>query len=305
MAIHRLGLVSIAPSPRSIEGGSAPAPTPFRVSVIATNDANQTADIKISRYSSVLASPNISDKVPIIGVDLKINIAYADKLWLEIFYDRNLVPVFCLVNKGRKWASTVTNPTNSNEQVNVYPNELEFITKIDMSGKLADLETALTLVDTYRAAALEEVTYQKNTGVITEDSFSTLTEAIGVQYQTVSDLINDYKKNMNKFFEASPSGLWKKLFRTYTLIAYTTHETSAALEGQKISPRAPVEATTPTIPQVSEPIAYKIVQCLNNDLLLADMCFQNRYPAKIALPYHRPVYYFADNGKNEEAVNTA
>ncbi len=305
MATLKAGLLPINPSRRDVGGGRAPDPTPFRVYVMAVDDGDQSSDVRVSRYSAILGSPDVNDIVPLIGIDLKLNIKYGDKIWVEVFYDKNLVPVFGIINKGHKWSSTVVNPAQTNETVLTYPNEHEFITKADMVGKLADLDGIIALVNTYQAASIAELTYRKNVGIITADTFNDLQSTATTQYQRVKDLITDYKKNMNKFFDAAPQVNWRKLFRTYTLIAYTTHDTNLDLDGTGIDPRPPLNTTTPTIPQASQQVFYRLVQCLTSDLYLADMCFQNRYPAKIPVPYHRPVYYFNDNGKVEDTVNTA
>lgn len=306
MAIQKQTLIPVVPSRRSITGGAAPSSTPFRVYVMAVDNSNQTADIRISRYSAVLSTLDINDRLPIIGIDLKLNIEYGDKVWLEIYYDRNLSPVFALINTGPKWTATVVNPgqSNANQTTAIYPKEHEFIVKQDISSKLTELDDVIALVATYKTAATDELGYRKNVGIITETQHTELIEAVDEQYQNVENLIKEYKKNMNKFFESAPTSVWRKLFRTYTLVAYTTHEPNLDLEGTSVDPTPPAATETPDVPTATDQISYRIVQCLNTDLYLADMCYQNRYPAKLPVPYHRPVYRFEEEGKIEDDVNT-
>lgn len=304
MASQKSQPLLITPSNRALQGGSATEPEPFQIYVMATNHSDQSADVRVSRYSALLASPDIRDRVPIVGIDLKINIKYGDKMWLEVFYDLNLVPVFAIINKGKKWAAKTVNPAQSSTVVDVYPKQHEFITKLDITTKIAEIEAVSAIIVTYKAATAAELLYRSNVGVLSAKEYTDYTDALDTQYQQVQDLISAYKSNLSQFFQSAPTALWKKLFRTYTLIGYTSYEANVDLNGITIYPNPPAPATSSGVPQATKQVSYKIVQCLQSDLYLADMCYQNRYPAKLPIPYHQPVYYFTYDGKVEETVNT-
>jgi len=293
------------PSNLDAKIGAALPPTPFRVYIVAVNDDDKSADVRISRYSSVLSSPDINDRLTLIGIDVKLNLKYPEKLWLEIFYDKNLSPVFGIVNKGVKWPARVVDTAHKDETLEIYPKEHEFITKADLEGKTRSLSATLALVNQYERATSAELHYRRNTGVIADNELSALQTAATNKYSEIRAVIYKYANSMNRFFDAAPSAVWRKLFRTYTLIAYTTHDKDTDLEGSVVRPKISAEtATQAGVNKATLQTDYKIVQCLNTDLYLTEICYQNRYPARLAMPFHRPVYYFNDAGKVEETTNT-
>ena len=305
MAVKVLNTVNIQPTNRDVSGGPAPDGTPFRVILLGVNDANKSCKVKISPHSRVYASPDVKDTVLTVGLNLEHILLYGQKLWLETFYDKHLTPVFSIVTAGTKWQAKTVNPERNSETTDVYPDELEFITKFDLSNKVADLDDVILRLQAMKTSAIEELTYQKNTGLITEEVFADTVPRAELAYGAVQDSVNEYKANLNTFFDSAPTGLWRKLFRTFTLIAYTTRDMSNTLEGTIVSPRVAPPASAPTVPQASPQVDYRIIQCLHSDLLLAEYCYQSRYPARLPLPYHRPVYTYYDKGKEEDVTNTA
>ena len=283
------------------EGAEAEDSTPFRAYLI---EAGATPKISISRYSSVLNSTDIKDRVAVIGVDAPIEIRYGDKVWIETFFDRNLEPVFCMIGNGPKWDAVTLDTSSQTVETLVYPDELEFITKYDIENKIEELQSAIDRIETLRLTVIDDVNSQKNMGFILEARANEIITAINEGYQGVTQLVQTYRGNMNGFFDGSPVSNWKKLFRTYTLICYTTKDTNYKLDGRCVSPGIVVPTTTPFIPTATPDPIFKIVQCLNSDLLLVDICHQNRFPARLPMPYHRPVYNFVYQGKNEDDENT-
>jgi len=277
----------------TVKGGESRDVSPFAVSII-NNSPN--IQVKVSRFSAILKSPNIKDKLNLIGVNVPMDIQYGDKIWLEIFYDRNLSPVFGLINYGKKWGAQTYTPSGS---VDVYPNELELITKNDLSSKIDELGSTTSLVNDVYQKAYEEITDEFRGGFITQSQQDALHSGLQAAFNVINDNIIKYKQDMNQFFVAAPNATYKKLFRSYTLIAYTTKDMNGELEGLIARPPNIGSPSQGGVNTSTEDASFKIVQTLATDLLLADICHQNRYPAKLPIPYHRAPYYFVYDGKEE------
>lgn len=285
----------------TLQGETIPSPTPFRIYI---NKSSPEVEIKVSRYSAVLNSPDILDKVVILGLDIPFKIEYGTKIWLEIFYDRNLTPVFGYINTGKKWPAKVTSVSGKSEQVEVYPDELEFIIKTDLTTKITEVEDAVKKVQEIRKKAEDEITLSKNLGFLTSEKAQTYIAAATKQFDEVTKKITEYKKEMTNFFASAPTANTRKLLRTYTLIGITTKNLDNKLDGLIVQPEVKGPATNKATQQATEDSKFKIVQCLSNDLLLADICFQNRFPARLPIPYHRAIYYYVHKDKDEEIATT-
>lgn len=283
-------------------GGESSDPTPFRAYLLKS-DA-QSTQVSISRYSSVLNSPDVRDRVTVIGVDAPITIAYGGKIWLETFYDRNLEPVFCIINSGPKWTAVTLDTANQTVESLVYPDELEFITKYDINNKIGELDATVERIGVLQQTVTDEVNLQKDMGFIDQERATEIIAGINEAYPRMATLVTEYKAQMNNFFSGAPTSIWKKLFRTYTPICYTTKDTNYKLDGVSASPGVVAPVVTPTVPTVTQDPIFKIVQQLNSDLLLVDICHQNRFPARLPIPYHRPVYNYVYEGRNEDEFNT-
>ncbi len=302
MGNKAVGILENVPKRLAFGGEQKLDGTPFRIYSSAPTAID--VNVRISSYSRIFNSPNLNDVVQLIGCNLKFKVKYAEKIWLEIFYDKNLTPVFGIINHGNKWTTKTVNPSNKNQLNFLYPNEMDFITKYDLVNKIADLDNTVNNIQDMKASAIAEITYQNNVGIIPSDQFNAYNASLEKQYSEVITKVKDYKNSINNFFSDAPSQVWKKLFRTYTLIGYTTKDFNNNLDGIEISPPIEIPSSTPSVPTATPKVNYKIVQCLDNDLLLADMSYQNRYPARLPMPYHRSVYYYPIDGKEEEAVNT-
>ncbi len=226
---------------------------------------------------------------------------YGDKIWLEIYYDRNLVPLLGIIDSGPKWTATIA---GSIGDIPVYPSELEFISKKDLTAKISEVENLSNRVNTIRTLAENEIISQFNSGFISEEEKTAQLEALAQSFDKIIDSITKYKQDMNQFFVAMPNAGFRRLFRTFTLIGYTTKNLDPGLDGIIASP--PNEGTPELngVNVASEDSSFKIVQAVTTDLLLADICYQNRYAARLPVPYHRPIYYFVHNNKDEELETT-
>ncbi len=236
MAFLKQPILNTPTTSREVSGGPAPFFTPFRIYIVKVND-DKSCTIRISRYSSVLNSPNIKDTITLVGVDIEMDISYSDKVWLEVFYDRNLVPIFGIINSGPKWAAQTANPANTTELQDVYPEELEFITHNDLTAKVADLDLVNASIISFQNQALTQLSFQKDVGILTQTQYADLVTATNDAYNTLKTTLVTYKKDMNQFFQNAPTGTWKKLFRTFTLIGYTTYDLNPNLDGSIVTPR--------------------------------------------------------------------
>jgi hypothetical protein len=289
----------------SIVGGSPSDAYPFAVVVDTINKAAQDATVRISKYSKVLESPDIRDTVDVLGLERRFEIEYRDKIWLEIYYDRNLTPVFGLIQWGNKWPATALSPDDEETEVEVYPSQLEFITRLDLEDKIEELEAVADELRDIRIESLDFYQNQFDLGYITSEEKTSLQEQAIEFYDDMFDRIEAYNNDFSSFFSGSVNSLSKKLFRTYTLLAYTTKDFDGLLDGEKVSMPIIVTNPNPALPEAQDDKSFKLVSCVKQNLLIIDICHNNAYPAKLPIPYNAPVYDFINaDGFDEEEENT-
>lgn len=276
--------------------------TPFKIFAYSSDSP---FSIKISNLSNLLNSPSLDDKVVIAGLNCPITIQYGNKIWLEVFYDKNLSPVAAIIKTGNKWPAKTRNVSNNQELLEVYPNEFEFISKYDLADKAAEIQATISSVTAFKTNVIEELDLSKYFGIITQDEYSSYLEEINTNYDNARNNLTDLQNNLNNFFSASPIATWKKLFRTYLLLGYTTKNMSEGADGINFIVQDTRTQSDPSIPQASKPSSFRLVSCWNSDILLADFCYQNKYPAKTPIAMHRAVNFYSINGQNEEDKNTA
>ena len=290
------------PSNLKISGGELVSNHPFKISVISLDNVTKECSILVNLHSHVLASQDVLDKVEVLGKNLKLSFPYGSKVWFEILFDRDRNPVVGFVRVGNKWAAKTKN--SSGVLQDVYPNCEEFISKDDLVAKLADLDVLISYVDELKTKSAEELLFQKNNGIITQSQYQVLTANSEPAFARYKTILQNYKTELPKFFEAAPSASWKKLFRLYYLIGYSTKDMSGAVPGSIAYFSNEGSSTTPDVPQAVKPSSYKVIQCANSDLLLQDSWYNNSYPSKILVPFGRAVHTFYDGQETEEDKNT-
>lgn len=273
---------------------------PFRITSISTLPEK----IKVSVESYAFYEPNLASYVPIVGLDCPITVAYGNKVWVEFFYDRNLNPIIGVVKVGNKWLYKTANTANSQEITEVYPSELELISKLDILRKLAEIDQTLIYVDSLKTLQEDEVNFNYNISLISQEQKDDYLARIATIYDDATERLNELKNNLNSYFAGAPTAIWKKLFRSFLLIGFTTKNMSLSRPG--VSFFLPEDSTqqNPLVPVASQSNSYRLIQAWDSDVLLIDGIYQNRFPIKYPTPYHRAISYFSIDGEEEESINT-
>lgn len=299
-------------SPRksiNIEGGIFADATPFKTYITSIDDANESFNVKVQRYSKILTAPQArgsldNPSLPLIGVDIDFTLNYGDKMWIEVFLDANRSPVFAIVRTGTHWESVIVDSNNTTRSSNLYPEEIELITKFDLTNKTTEIEAVLQEISDMSARAITTIDNYLDNGVISEEYHATLSTATLEAYSAVTTTVTTYRNDMASFFASAPTAVWRKQMRLFIPVAYSTRNMNASLEGEAVKFFPSPPATPAAIPTVSAPRSLKWVQCVSSDLLLVDSNLSNIYPVKIAIPWHRPVYDFQVEGGIEDVVVT-
>lgn len=277
-------------------------PHPFKASIISIDDVSKLCSISVNAHSQVLKSQNILDHLDILGRNLALESPYGSKIWLETLFDRNREPVIGIIKVGNYWNSTVNNSSEVPELV--YPKCEEFISKSDLSVKTGEMDDLLLYIDQLKELSSAELLFQSDNGIITASQYQLALSQIDSGFEKRKNSIREYKADLPKFFASAPSPSWKKLFKLYTLIAYTTKDNSASVPGVSALFSKQGSTVTPEVPQVTAENSYRIVQCAHSDFLIQDSWYNDSYPSKVLVPCPRPVHTFYDGQTTEEDNNT-
>lgn len=273
---------------------------PFKVLVASLQ--TDTISITVSPYSQLFSGLDVSTVVPIIGLDYLIeNVKYGHKVWLEVFYDANLSPVVGVIKTPAfKWPDTYISPSTK-QPVTVYPNNIELITKDDLADKTTEIKTLVTQCDALKVKLQAAIDSDIALGYLTAERGGYATSRLNTQFSTLKTALNKYQSDMSAFFSGAPA-THRKQFKSFTLLAYTTLDDSNFLQGENISLlNYPIQSS----PQKTDSIKFKLVQSISTDLLVADMFYLNRYPAKLPIPWVGGVYPYYNPDTAEETTNIA
>lgn len=278
---------------------------PFQFSII------QGVTGQVNPYSYLMQDFNVTGNIPVLGLGTPFPLSYGQKVFLQIYFDGNLNAVFGRIMGDNSWKNSTTTPIGAisgGSGVNVYPNELEFITKADMNVKQAALVQDSTAIKAYFTGAAAYYSSQLASGIISAPQYATLSASLAQETATFSALIGTYTSNFSTFFSNSPSSQ-KKLFKLRKMIAYTTLDMTSTIGGNIIVPAdfssasSGVAGNGGTYALTATNPPFNLVQCVSTDLMLVSYCYNN-LPAKIAIPWTRPVYsYTLVNGNNEDITN--
>lgn len=276
--------------------------TPFKIVGLTI----QPEKIRINSNSMAFLEPNLSSKVPIIGLDCPIEVEYGNKIWIEFFYDRTLTPLLGVVKVGNKWAYKTANTANKTELVNVYPSEFEFISKYDVenNSKLNEIQETIDYIEELRTLQEEEINFRFNYLFINEDEKNEYLVSMSEDFDIAVELLEDLKNNLSSYFGGSPTAIWKKLFRSFLLVGYSTKNLDKDRPGVDFFIPEDTIQENPEVPVAAESKNYRIIQCWNNDILFVDGIYQNRFPVKYPTIFHRGVSYFLIDGDEEEQTLT-
>lgn len=282
-------------------GGELAAQHPFRFNVVSIDDSLKRATVSVNKNSQILKSDSISDTLPIIGKNIGLDFRYGYKIWIEVLFDSSRNPIMGFVKTGPKWTATTLDSTGASAEV--YPDCVEMIGRQDIAAKTTEVDALISYISTVETLSNTELDYQVDNGVITQETYSSLLSTSSEQFQNYRTILREYKTNLSKFFTAAPSQQWKKLFRLYKLIGYTTKDPSRTIQAANLYFPSEGSATNPAVPQSVEKSDYRLVQCLDSDLIVVDSWHLGIYPSKSLIQYSRPVHQFYIDGELEEEIN--
>lgn len=291
----------LPPSNRITSGGDVIVQSPFKLNIVSINDASKKCSVSVNPNSQILKSDDILDTVDLIGKNLPLDFPYGSKIWLEVFFDSSRAPVMALIKTGAKWTGQVKN--SNGELQDVYPSCVEMISRQDVTAKTSEIDSEISYLTTLENLSNDELSYQVNNGVITQEQYSQLLSQSSQQFNTHRQTLRDYKSNLSRFFSAAPSQQWKKLFKLYKLIGYSTKDPSGKIPGQNLFFANDGAAIQPSVPQAEPKSNYKIVQCLDSDLLVVNSWHLDIYPSKSLAQYGRPIHTFYIGQETEEEIN--
>ncbi len=258
--------------------------------------------VKISRYSKVLTDFNLAADLFVAGLNCPVEISYGDKIWLEVFYDKNLVPVFGLINSGAKWTAT---SITGGAAAELYPSQIELFRSSEISNKTTVLNNAIASLNAFKISAAAELLKERQVLAFTEEEYDAILTKSDEDYATGLAAANTLLASLGAFFSSAPTSSFQKLFRTYTLLAYTTKDFNGYLDGKTIETVPALPTSNISTPQRAETEQYNLIPCVSSDLAIVDICYQNRYAAKIPIPYGITPRYFPLANASEEETNTA
>ncbi len=263
--------------------------SPFLVIRNSVDAPNQKAKVFVSPYSVLMDNFSATSSVPIAGLEYIFSIEYGDKIWLETFYDFDLNPSFSRIQKGKRWSSSSLN--SSGLPIESYPSYFEYITHRDINNKIVLLEDFYSGLDSTKNGILDLYQDYLDFKYISQEKFTIKQQELNSLYQSLKDGVRGYINDFNNFFINGVGT--KKLFRTFTLLAYTTKNFDGFLDGSFIN--IPIKITAQgEIPQSQSNNNIKLVQCVFSNLLCIDTVFNNSYAAKIPVPFTSPVNKFVN-----------
>jgi len=282
-------------------GGELLSQHPFRLNISSINDTLKKCSVSVNPNSQILKSDDVLDTVDLLGKNLSLDFPYGHKIWLEVFFDSSRAPVIGMIKTGAKWEGQVKNSSGVLEDV--YPSCVEMISRQDIVAKTSELDSEIAYITTIQGLSDNELEYQADNGIITSDQYSQLLSLSSSLFDAHRATMRQYKSDLSRFFSAAPSQQWKKLFKLYRLIGYSTKDPSAKIPGSKLFFSNEGAPTAPAVPQAEQKSDYKIVQCLDSDLLVVNSWHLDIYPSKSFMQYSRPVHTFYIGQDTEEQTN--
>ncbi len=260
---------------------------PFSASLDSIDSTTGEVNVIVSRFSHLYDNFTITDGLPVIGLGYAFPLSYPKIIYLEVFYDRNGNAICPKVVAAEKWPATVVNPRAPTVSSSVYPNEIELITKYDISMKVSELETEYAQNTDIQNALTSQINSKIAAGTIDEVSGAAFLDAIIEDYSNNQADLRNLINNLNDFFTGS-SALRKKQLRSYTLIAYTTQEFDSFLPGILAKPKPIINPAQTTFTLAATDRGFKIVQSVTSDLVIVDTFYQD-VMCKIPIPKNNSI----------------
>lgn len=263
---------------------------PFSIFIDSIDSINRSAEVRVSKYSSIFADYSLDSNSIIIGLDYPFSFSLGEKIWLEVLYDRLGNPICPKIKSGIQWSRQTINPASTSENIDVYPSQIELITRYDISNKIAELTSDYNDNEAIRAAILVRLADQLSAGLISSDEYVSLVNELNINYDIAQEDLLNLINNLGDFFQGS-STLRKKQLRSFTLIGSATTTLDYALAGEIVSP-IPTEdpASTTTVILPGQDNNFKIIRHCDTDLILNDLFYLDSFLCKIPIPWTKGLY---------------
>lgn len=263
---------------------------PFSIFVDSIDAESRTANVRISKFSSIFFDYSLDSRLNIIGLDYSFPFELGQKIWLEVFYDRLGNPICPKIKFGSRWLTQTVNPISNSERVDVYPSQIELITRFDIANKTAELNEEYNDNNLIKSAIVTQIGERVSSGLISsEESILLLAELESSYSESQADLL-DLINNLGSFFQGS-SSLRKKQLRSFTLIGSATDNLAPTLSGEIISPVPTADpASTPSVVLPGKNNKFKIIQHCNTDLIVNDLFYLDSFFCKMPVPWTKGLY---------------
>lgn len=263
---------------------------PFSIFVDSVDSTTRSATVRVSKFSSIFSDYSLDSNVFIVGLDYAFSFSLGQKIWLEVLYDRLGNPVCPKIKSGTQWDREVANPASPTESNEVYPSQIELITRYDISSKATELNAEYSNNNVIKAAVTAQINARLAAGLISTADSVTLLAELEINYSAAQEDLLDLINNLGDFFQGS-STLRKKQLRSFTLIGSASDTFDSTLTGETISPVPTVDpASTPTVVLPGQENDFKIIQHCNTDLITNDLFYLDSFLCKIPVPWTKGLY---------------
>lgn len=263
---------------------------PFSIFVDSIDSATRSAQVRVSKYSSIFSDYSLDSNVFIVGLDYAFSFDLGKKIWLEVLYDRLGNPICPKIKSGAQWISQTVNPASTTDSLDVYPSQIELITRYDISKKAAELNAEYSDNNVIKTAVTAQINARLTAGLISAAQSATLLSELDTNYSAAQEDLLDLTNNLGDFFQGS-STLRKKQLRSFTLIGSASDTFDSTLLGEIISPVPTADpSSTPTVVLPGQENDFKIVQHCYTDLILNDLFYHDSFLCKIPVPWTKGLY---------------
>lgn len=263
---------------------------PFSIFVDAIDSISRSATVRISKFSSIFSEYSLDSGLFIVGLDYAFPFSLAQKIWLEVLYDRLGNPICPKIKSGAQWTRQTVNPASTTENVDVYPSQIELITRHDISNKIAELNAEYSDNNIVKAAVAAQISARLVAGLISTAESVTLLADLETNYAAAQEDLLDLINNMGSFFQGS-STLRKKQLRSFTLIGSASDTFDSTLTGEVISPIPTADpASTTSVVLPGRENDFKIIQHCDTDLIINDLFYLDSFLCKIPVPWTKGLY---------------
>lgn len=289
-------------TPNTVEPGAITPglDLPFAPKVIKVDEQTNEITVIISPYSEVLLGTSINNNLFIIGLQCPLVIKYGDKVWLEIFFDLNNTPVCGVIRTGKKWATQYYSNSNNNNKQDIYPEVVDLITTRDIADRTTELNTINQEILELKNDYSDSIDLLVTRGYYTNEEGEDRKKSFNDEYTDFKKIFDTFVGNLNSYFSDTSYSFLRKQFRLYVPITYTTNNLTNDIQGQNVS-AGTIDKSQGSVKVAGETVEFKVVAAQNSNLLIVDSAYKNLYPAKITIPYFKPIYF---SDEDSQVINS-